>query len=98
MPAKDPSTLTPDELEAQVTRLSAEVAELTRLLTTMAGTTAAEGLGARAGDAAQRLAHEAQDELQQAARTLSRLIEEKPMQATLIALVAGLVLGLLTRR
>jgi ElaB/YqjD/DUF883 family membrane-anchored ribosome-binding protein len=94
----------PEDIEAQVTQIRDDIATLTRLLGELAGAKVDEAKGLALDEAeavigtARKKAQEARDRVQGAAGTLESYIEEKPMQSAMIALVAGLFIGLLTRR
>ena len=81
----------PGDLEAQIAEMRAEIARLARLL--------GERGAADAGqDGGEPLREQARHRVEDAAVSLERYIAEKPVQSAMVALLAGLVLGLLTRR
>lgn len=94
----------PEEIEAQVAQIRDDIATLTRLLGELAGAKvdAAKGLAMDEAEAAiGRARHQAEavrDRAQGAARSIEAYVEEKPVQSAMMALMAGLVIGLLTRR
>ena len=94
----------PEDIEAQVAQIRDDVATLTRLLGELAGAKVDEAKGLALDEAeavigrARRTAEAARDRAQGAAHSIESYIEEKPVQSAMIALVAGLFIGLLTRR
>jgi ElaB/YqjD/DUF883 family membrane-anchored ribosome-binding protein len=94
----------PEDIEAQVAQIRDDIATLTRLLGELAGTKVDEAKGFAMHEAeavigtARKKAHEARERVQGAAGSIEAYIEEKPMQSAMIALVAGLLIGLLSRR
>jgi ElaB/YqjD/DUF883 family membrane-anchored ribosome-binding protein len=94
----------PEDIEAQVIQIRDDIATLTRLLGELAGAKVDEAKGLAMGEAeaaigrARDRAEAVRDRAQGAAHSIEAYIEEKPVQSAVIALVAGLFIGLLTRR
>lgn len=104
MATTDKSAPKPEDIEAQVAQIREDIAQLTTLLGSLAGAKAdevrgraAEEVEALVGRARQR-AGDAKHRVEDAAGSIERYIEDKPMQSAMMALLAGLVIGLLTRR
>lgn len=104
MPVANKSTPKPEDVEAQVAQIREDIAKLTELLGQVAGAKAEEAKGLALEEAealigrAKASAGEARRRVEGAAGSLEHYIEDKPMQSAMIALVAGVVLGLLSRR
>ena len=94
----------PEDIDAQVAQIREDVAQLTKLLGDLAGTKVEAAKARAAGEAealmgrAKARAEDARHRVEDAAGGLERYIEEKPLQSAMIALLAGLVIGILTRR
>jgi ElaB/YqjD/DUF883 family membrane-anchored ribosome-binding protein len=94
----------PEEIEAQVTQIRDDIATLTRLLGELAGAKVDEAKGFALDEAeaaigrARTRAEAVPDRATGAAHSIEAYIEEKPLQSAMIALAAGLFIGLLTRR
>jgi ElaB/YqjD/DUF883 family membrane-anchored ribosome-binding protein len=95
---------TPDDIEAQVTQIRDDIATLTRLLGELAGAKVDEARGLALDEAEAAIGHArtraeaVRDRAAGAAHSIEAYIEEKPVQSAMIALAAGLFIGLLTRR
>lgn len=94
----------PEDIEAQVLQIRDDIATLTRLLGELAGAKADEAKSFALDEAeavigrAREKAEAARDRAKGAAHSLESYIEEKPVQSAMIALVAGLFIGMMTRR
>ncbi len=104
MTAAKKAATTPEDIEAQVAQIREDIAKLTALLGDLAGTKAGEARDLAREEAealigrAKAGAGEARRRVEGAAGSIEHYIEEKPVQSAMIALLAGVVLGLLTRR
>jgi len=93
-----------DDLREQMSVLGQDVAKLTELMKSLAATKADEARGKAAGLAgdvsrrAQNLAGQGAAAAQHELDVIERRIVEKPLQSATIALFAGLLIGMLTRR
>jgi ElaB/YqjD/DUF883 family membrane-anchored ribosome-binding protein len=95
---------TTNDVEAQVKQIKEDLSTLTRLLVQVAGheTEHTKDLAlAQAADMIDRskaTAVAARQRVEGAAHSLEHYIEEKPVQSAMIALVAGMFIGWLSRR
>lgn len=94
----------PEDIEAQVTQIREDIAKLTQLLGEVIEAKAEEARGHVPEEAeamigrAKRRAEDAMHRVEDAATGIERYIEEKPLQSAVMALLAGIVIGLLNRR
>lgn len=94
----------PEDVEAQVAQIRGDIAKLTQLLGELAGAKADEAKGLALDEAEALIgrmrtrAADAKHRVEGAAGSIEHYIEEKPMQSAMIALLAGVVIGLMTRR
>jgi ElaB/YqjD/DUF883 family membrane-anchored ribosome-binding protein len=94
----------PEDIEAQVAQIREDVARLTQLLGEAVGAKAEDAKGRVSEEAealiglARKRAHDARHRVEDAATGIEQYIEEKPVQSAMMALLAGIVIGLLTRR
>jgi ElaB/YqjD/DUF883 family membrane-anchored ribosome-binding protein len=93
-----------EDIEAQVAQIREDIAKLTQLLGEVVGAKAEEAKG-RASEGAEALigrakkrADDARHRVEDAATGIEQYIEERPIQSAMMALLAGIVIGLLTRR
>lgn len=93
-----------EDLREQLGVLGQDVAKLTEMMKTLASSKADEARGKAmglAGDVSKRaqdLAGQGAAVAQQELDVIERRIVEKPLQSATIALFAGLLIGMLTRR
>lgn len=98
------TTPKPEDIEAQVAQVREDIAKLTQLLGQLAGAKADEAKGLALDEAealigrARTKAADAKHRVEDTAGSIEHYIEEKPMQSAMIALLAGVVIGLMTRR
>ena len=102
MPDKDKTEI--DDLRDQLGVLGQDGAKLTELIKALAGEKAeeargrAEGLAGEFSRKAQDMAGQGASMAQHELEMIERRIAERPMQSAAIALFAGFVIGMLTRR
>ena len=95
---------TPEDIEQQIRTIRDDISTLTGLLKDLAGAKAGEARKAAADEAEDLLnrsraaADEATARAKQAAGSIEGYISEKPIQATMIALLVGILLGSFSRR
>ena len=81
---------TPEDIEHQIKTIRDDISTLTGLLKDLAES--------KVGEARKAAADEATAKAKQAAGSIEDYISEKPVQATLIALLIGILLGSFSRR
>jgi ElaB/YqjD/DUF883 family membrane-anchored ribosome-binding protein len=85
------------EIQAQIRTLGDEIARLAALVKDLAQSRAGT-LGDELAAASQEIGEKARAAMRDEVAAIEKQIVEKPLQSTLIALVAGLVLGAILRR
>ena len=104
MAQKRAETATPEDIEHQIKTIRDDISTLTGLLKDLAESKVGEARKAATDEAEDLLnrsraaADEATAKAKQAAGSIEDYISEKPVQATLIALLVGILLGSFTRR
>lgn len=97
-------TPTPEDIEAQLRQIREDLSTLTRLLGELAGEKTETAKGMALDEAAElvarsrKTAEAARHRAESAAHGIEQYIEEKPVQSAMIALIAGMFIGWLSRR